>query len=50
MPVMKRDINTRSLDEFVVNGAQPEEPKTPPTIKVSKPKGQTTLRCLGPNQ
>jgi len=43
MPVLKRDINTRSLDEFFVPGQKVDEPKTPPTMKVPKQKGQSKL-------
>jgi hypothetical protein len=46
MPVMKRDINTRSLDEFLVSAQNVEEPKNPPTIKAPRQKVQATL--LGP--
>jgi len=40
MPVIKRDINTRSIDEFSVSAQKIEEPKTPPKIRVPR---QTAL-------
>jgi hypothetical protein len=43
MPVLKKDINTRSLDEFFVSAQQVEVPKCPPTIKTPRMKVQTTL-------
>jgi hypothetical protein len=38
MPVMKKDINTRSLDEFFVSAQKIEEPKNPPKMRAPKPK------------
>jgi hypothetical protein len=46
MPVLKKDINTRSLDEFFVSAQHVEEPKNPPTMKTPRMKVQTTL--MGP--
>ncbi len=46
MPVLKKDINTRSLDEFFVAAQQKDEPKNPQTMKTPRVKVQTTL--LGP--
>ena len=43
MPVLKKDINTRSLDEFFVAAKQTDEPKNPPTMKTPRMKVQTTL-------
>jgi len=43
VPVMKKDLNTRSLDEFFVSAQKIDEPKNPPTIKTPRPKVQTTL-------
>jgi hypothetical protein len=44
MPVMKRDINTRSLDEFFVSAQRIEEPKNPPKLRMPKPKMQARLQ------
>jgi hypothetical protein len=43
MPVLKKDINTRSLDEFFVAAQQIDAPKSPPTMKTPRMKVQTTL-------
>jgi hypothetical protein len=40
MPVIKRDINTRSIDEFSVSAQKIDKPKTPPKIRVPR---QTAL-------
>jgi|GEM_PF-6662142 len=43
MPVLKKDINTRSLDEFFGSAQQNEAPKIPQTTKAPRMKVQTTL-------